>query len=111
MLGSDIKLLFYPSVLSRCVRTALVKDGWTITHDPLVLPFGERSLRVDLGAQAPVAAERDGRKIAVEIKSFVGRSEITVWSGRWDNIRCTHSCCGVRNRSDGYTWQYRKIPT
>ena len=64
-------------VYHEAVRTALVKDGWTITHDPLVLPFGERSLRVDLGAQAPVAAERDGRKIAVEIKSFVGRSEIT----------------------------------
>jgi XisH protein len=59
------------------VRAALIKDGWKITHDPLVLSFGERSLRVDLGAEAPLAAERDGRKIAVEVKSFVGRSEIT----------------------------------
>lgn len=59
------------------VRDALVRDGWTITHDPLVLAFGDRSLRVDLGASAPLAAERAGRKIAVEIKSFVGRSEIT----------------------------------
>lgn len=59
------------------VKAALLEDGWTITHDPLVLSFGERNLRVDLGAEAPIAAEREGRKIAVEIKSFVGRSEMT----------------------------------
>lgn len=31
---------------------------------------------VDLGAEKLLAAERDGQKIAVEIKSFVGKSEI-----------------------------------
>lgn len=59
------------------VRSALLKDGWTVTHDPLVLSFGERSLWVDLGAESPIAAEREGRKLAVEIKSFIGRSQIT----------------------------------
>jgi hypothetical protein len=59
-----------------CVRRALVKDGWTITHDPLVVPFRRTDLYVDLGAESSLGAERDGRKIAVEIKSFRGTSEI-----------------------------------
>jgi hypothetical protein len=59
------------------VKSALVQDGWTITHDPYLLQFGEHNLYVDLGAEAPIAAEREGRKIAVEIKSFLGVSEMT----------------------------------
>ena len=59
------------------VKTALVKDGWTITHDPLILKFGEQDVFVDLGAEAPLAAEKAGRKIAVEVKSFLGKSGIT----------------------------------
>jgi hypothetical protein len=56
------------------VRRALEKDGWLITHDPLVLAYGRRDLYVDLGAEAPMAAERAGRKIAVEVKSFLSPS-------------------------------------
>ena len=48
-----------------------------VTHDPLVLEFGRRNVYVDLGAELPIAAEKDGRKIAVEIKSFTGPSEMT----------------------------------
>jgi hypothetical protein len=58
------------------VKRALVKDGWTITHDPLHLAWGGRDMYVDLGAEQLVAAEKGERKIAVEIKSFVGASEI-----------------------------------
>ncbi len=58
------------------VRRALEKQGWTITHDPYLLPFGERRLRVDLGAEMPLGAEKEGHKIAVEIKNFVGFSEV-----------------------------------
>lgn len=59
------------------VKAALTKEGWTITHDPYPLRYGEHRLYVDLGASAPIGAEKEGRKIAVEIKSFLGRSEIT----------------------------------
>ena len=58
------------------VRNALVKDGWTITHDPLRLQWGPKDMYVDLGAEQLMAAEKAGRKIAVEIKSFIGQSEI-----------------------------------
>ena len=59
-----------------CVRNALVKDGWVITHDPLRLPWGKKDLYVDLGAEQLLAAEKGERRIAVEIKSFLGKSEI-----------------------------------
>ena len=57
------------------VKSALIKDGWLITHDPLTLDFGFTDAYVDLGAEKILSAEKDGEKIAVEIKSFVGRSE------------------------------------
>lgn len=52
---------------------ALTKEGWTITHDPLIIPFGKRDLLVDIGAERLVAAERNGERIVVEIKSFISR--------------------------------------
>lgn len=58
------------------VRTALEKDGWTITQDPLRLTIGGRGVYVDLGAEKLIVAEREGRKIAVEIKSFIGASPV-----------------------------------
>ena len=58
------------------VRRLLEEAGWTITHDPLYLKFGERGTFVDLGAEKVLGAERQGRKIAVEIKSFIGASAI-----------------------------------
>ncbi|NEP21643.1 XisH family protein [Moorena sp. SIO3I6] len=59
-----------------CVKNALIKDGWTITDDPLSLKWGKKDMYVDLGAEQLLAAERAERKIAVEIKSFMGLSEM-----------------------------------
>jgi XisH protein len=58
------------------VRTALEKDGWTITKDPLTLKVGGRSTFIDLGAEKLFAAEKEGRQIAVEVKSFIGQSPV-----------------------------------
>ncbi|HUK91953.1 MAG TPA: XisH family protein, partial [Blastocatellia bacterium] len=58
------------------VRKALVKDGWAITHDPLRLEWGGKDLFIDLGAQEIIAAQKAERKIAIEVKSFVGKSEV-----------------------------------
>lgn len=60
----------------RAVRRALEKDGWTITHDPLILPFGVHKVYVDFGAERVIAAERGRERIAVEVKTFGGRSEV-----------------------------------
>ncbi len=56
------------------VRRALTKAGWTITADPLVLPFRGQNVYIDLAADSPIGAEKDGRKIAVEIKGFLSPS-------------------------------------
>lgn len=58
------------------VRAALLKDGWTITHDPYTMSLGQTKVFTDLGAERPIAAERGGEKIAVEVKSFLGLSPV-----------------------------------
>ncbi|MBE9207003.1 XisH family protein [Nostoc sp. LEGE 06077] len=63
------------------VKTALKKDGWLITHDPYPLQAGTFDLAIDLGAKKVIAAEREGWKIAIEIKSFLGPSKISEFYG------------------------------
>lgn len=58
------------------VRNALIKQGWTITHDPLRLNYKRKRLYVDIGAERLLAAERGTEKIAVEIKTFSGASDV-----------------------------------
>ncbi len=58
------------------VRTALEKDGWRITHDPYHMAWRGRDVFIDLGAEM-IAAEQGNARIAVEVKSFTARSEIT----------------------------------
>lgn len=58
------------------VKNALIKDGWTITHDPFPLKIGQKTLSADLGAERLISAEKGSRKIVVEIKSFLGHSNI-----------------------------------
>jgi len=58
-------------------RSALEKDGWTITHDPLTIKVDDLDFYIDLGAERLLAAQKAGQKIAVEIKSFLGTSEVT----------------------------------
>lgn len=61
-------------IYHNAVKNALLKDGWTITADPYSIKYEDAELYADLAAEKPIAAERHGQKIVVEIKSFVGRS-------------------------------------
>ena len=61
--------------LSLC--QTLEKDGWTITNDPLILVLGQTLLKADLGAEKLFTAEKQGYKIAVEIKDFDSSSVIS----------------------------------
>jgi hypothetical protein len=64
-------------VFHNAVRSALEKDGWVITDDPLYLKASPKiGMYIDLGAEKLLAAERNGQKIAIEIKSFLGLSAI-----------------------------------
>jgi hypothetical protein len=58
------------------VVDALKNDGWTITDDLLRLRYGGHRFYVDLGAEQVIGAQKENRKIAVEIKSFVGPSDM-----------------------------------
>ena len=59
------------------VKIALQKDGWRITDDPYALRYGTSDVYIDLAAEEAIAAEKEGRTIAVEVKSFVGGSTIS----------------------------------
>lgn len=56
------------------VRFALVKDGWKILAEDYSLEYGGDRLYVDIAAEKAIAAEKQGKKILVEVKSFIGRS-------------------------------------
>ena len=59
------------------VKEALLKDGWSVTNDPLTFKVGKVQIQIDLGAERLIAAERGLDKIAVEIKTFGSLSFIT----------------------------------
>lgn len=63
-------------IFHEAVKQALQKEHWIITDDPLVVKFGKDKVLIDLGAERILAAEKAGKKIAVEIKSFLNESEL-----------------------------------
>jgi hypothetical protein len=48
--------------------------GWTITADPYTIKYQDVVVYADLAAERPFAAERAGRRIVVEVKSFLSPS-------------------------------------
>ncbi|MEH2052075.1 MAG: element excision factor XisH family protein [Nostoc sp.] len=72
-----------------CVKNALIKDGWKITDDPLSLKIGKKDIFIDLAAEKLLAAEKQGKKIAVEVKSFIGISEVEDLKNALVSTYCT----------------------
>jgi len=64
-------------IFHNAVKHGLEKEGWKITHDPLPVSFELGDMYIDLGAEKILAAEREGEKIAVEVKSFFKTSAIS----------------------------------
>ncbi|MBD2359643.1 XisH family protein [Anabaena minutissima FACHB-250] len=64
-------------IFHETVKKALQKEQWVITADPLKFKYGNVNFQIDLGAERVLAAERQGKKIAVEIKSFLNPSAVT----------------------------------
>lgn len=58
------------------VKQALINNGWTIITEHYTIKYGDDQVFVDLAAERPIAAEKAGKKIMVEVKSFSGRSTI-----------------------------------
>ena len=61
------------------VKRALEKDGWTITKENLHLRWGRRDAYVDIAAEKVFTAEKEGRKIAVEVKSFGSEPKVMLF--------------------------------
>jgi uncharacterized phage infection (PIP) family protein YhgE len=59
------------------VKQALLKEEWMITADPLKIRIERVKFEIDLAAEKVLAADKAGRKIAVEVKSFLNSSVIT----------------------------------
>lgn len=58
------------------VKRALIREGWTITHDPYSFVDADPELSTDLGAERPFGAERGMERIVVEVKSFLEGSQV-----------------------------------
>ena len=59
-------------IYHNAVKNALIKDGWKISDDPYIIEYRKTKLYADLGAERPIAVERNQEKLVVEVKSFVG---------------------------------------
>jgi XisH protein len=59
------------------VKAALEKEGWKITDDPLHIDLEETFIEIDMAAEMVFAAQKENEKIAVEVKSFLGKSIIS----------------------------------
>jgi XisH protein len=81
------------------VKNALLQDGWIITHDPLRLQWGLKDMFVDLGAERLLAAEKDHRRIAVEVKSLWVFQRWKIWSGRLASTSSTTMSCPEWSRT------------
>jgi XisH protein len=70
------------------VKRALQKEAWFVTDDPYVIETTDVDYEVDLGAEKIIGAEKEGKKIAVEVKSFVAPSFVYEFHralGQWNN--------------------------
>jgi CRISPR/Cas system-associated exonuclease Cas4 (RecB family) len=76
MLGRGIDFMAAQDKIHLAVKNSLIKDGWTITDDPYSIKYEDVNLQADLAATRTLAAEKEGQKIVVEVKSFLSPSPI-----------------------------------
>lgn len=58
------------------VKDALLKDNWTILKEDYRIPFGTKKIYIDLTAEKILLVEKATLKLAIEVKSFLGKSPI-----------------------------------
>ena len=68
------KTNMFKDIYHNLVKILLDQDGWVVTHDPLTIRGLTRKIHIDFAAEKIITAEREGSKIAVEVKSFLGPS-------------------------------------
>jgi hypothetical protein len=68
------------------VRDALRKDGWRITHTALQLKVKAESRAEELWEGPWLIADKDERKVAVAVDSFVGHSNLVDITQTWRQL-------------------------
>ncbi|MEH2422320.1 MAG: XisH family protein [Nostoc sp.] len=61
-------------IYHEAVKNALIKDGWTIIADPYFLQYKDAELYTYFFVEKALLVEQKGRKIVVEINSFISPS-------------------------------------
>jgi hypothetical protein len=70
--------------IHEAVKNALIKDGWTITDDPLILLPEEDNIAIDLGAEKLLLAEKGVEKNRSRNQIFYSTLfNVRVPSGYW----------------------------
>ena len=62
--------------IHEAVKSALIRDGWRISEEPLTIRWDSSQLEIDLGAERMLLAEKQQEVIAVEVKSFLRSNSI-----------------------------------
>ncbi len=62
--------------IHEAVRSALIKEGWTITDDPFRIHYEDADVYADLRVEKTEAATGIHRALVIEIKSFIDESAI-----------------------------------
>ena len=60
--------------IHEAVKNALVKDGWTITHDPYRIEYEDADVYADLRVEKGADGKPRRRVLVIEVKEFVGPS-------------------------------------
>ncbi|MDX2043648.1 MAG: element excision factor XisH family protein [Acidobacteriota bacterium] len=93
------------------VKRALIKDGWTISHDPLRLSYEGTTVSTDLGAEKAFA---DGERIAVEIiavevKDFDGDQKMSQFEKALGQYNLYRTLLRVLSPGRTIFWPSRKM--
>lgn len=90
------------------VKESLIQAGWVVSHDPLSFRIGKIGIHVDLGLENLIGAEKEQRKIAVEIKGFLNASKITDFYAAFGQYLCYKVALA---REDPDRTLYLAVPT
>ena len=69
-------------IFHETIKLALIKDGWTITDDPLVLKLRDSDMNIfiDLGAERVIAAEKIMRKLPLKSRVLLAYRSCAIFT-------------------------------
>ncbi len=87
--------------IHEAIKTALKKDGWLISNDPLSIRTGKVLMEIDLAAEKMLIAEKDTFQAVFEVKTFERPSllyDFHLAMGQYINYRGTLADTGIKSK-------------